>query len=287
MGDDGEVEVDTAQDWDDLELLEARLSRVTKKRDYYQSELNKLDITPAQAEDLYEGFICSEAAGPGSDLDLLSEEEFLDRVAGLEESIRALDGQVRSHAGSITYLAKELEQLNNREPHQYEDRTDRLEQLLAVVQGIDARLHQFDEFIVDLGKAKKETLQAGDLERGKYCEHIFTYLGRRVGEVRHASETYAVAKIDLLKGEIVSTEGKKLQIDWLSTGEGQSAYLAGLLAGSDSRTIVALFDEVAMMDSKSLAPITRRLVSLYNEDRLLVGLVAQKRDDKIELRELI
>lgn len=285
FGDDDDAEIEPVQEWDDLELLQRRLDKVTKKLEFYRSELGKLDINPSQAEDLYEGLVLSKAMD-GSELDLLSEEELLDRIAGLEASVSTLDGQVRAHTGNITYLTNDLEKLKKCEPHQYQERADRLEALLAVVQRIDARLNQYDDFIVELSKRKGEP-STDDPERSDYYEHVFAYLGRRVGEVRHASETYRVAKIDLLKREIVSTEGKQLQVDWLSTGEGQSAYLAGLLAGTDGRTVIALFDEVAMMDSKSLAPITRRLIELYNSDQLLVGLVAQKRDDKVVLKALV
>ena len=64
----------------------------------------------------------------------------------------------------------------------------------------------------------------------------------------------------------------------MGTGQVQSAYLLGLLNTDDKRKIIALFDEVAMMDRKSLGPILRKLRELYEKDRLLIGIVVQKSD---------
>ena len=65
----------------------------------------------------------------------------------------------------------------------------------------------------------------------------------------------------------------------MGTGQGQSAYLLGLLNTNDNRKIIALFDEVAMMDSVSLEPIYEKFKDLYDADRLLVGIVVQKADE--------
>ncbi len=70
----------------------------------------------------------------------------------------------------------------------------------------------------------------------------------------------------------------------MGTGQGQSAYLLGLLNTNDNRKIIALFDEVAMMDFFSLEPIYKKFKDLYDADRLLVGIVV-KMADEIKITE--
>ena len=65
----------------------------------------------------------------------------------------------------------------------------------------------------------------------------------------------------------------------MGTGQSQSAYLTGLLnTKDDRRKIIALFDEVAMMDSVSLESIYKKFRELYESDRLIAGIVVQKSD---------
>jgi len=71
----------------------------------------------------------------------------------------------------------------------------------------------------------------------------------------------------------------------LGTGQSQSAFLKGLLNTNDDRKIIALFDEVAMMDSKSLKPIYVKLKELHEQEKLLCGIIVQKADEfKIEAK---
>jgi hypothetical protein len=62
----------------------------------------------------------------------------------------------------------------------------------------------------------------------------------------------------------------------MGTGQQQAAYLAGLLTKPNSGKIIALLDEVAMMDSQSIKPIREALHKLYNNGRLLIGIIVQK-----------
>jgi exonuclease SbcC len=64
----------------------------------------------------------------------------------------------------------------------------------------------------------------------------------------------------------------------MSTGQTMSAYLLSLLnvPKSDDRKIIALFDEIAMMDDASLEPVCARMKELYCENRLIAGILVQK-----------
>ncbi len=85
-------------------------------------------------------------------------------------------------------------------------------------------------------------------------------------------------KIDLFQRLIETSSGKQIHLDWMGTGQGQSAFLTGLLGGYDGRKMIALFDEVAMMDTQSLEAVSQRMKGLYEADQLLVGVIVQKGD---------
>lgn len=86
-----------------------------------------------------------------------------------------------------------------------------------------------------------------------------------------------------MKGTIHTEEGRIIRLADMGTGQGQNAYLMGLLNISDNRKIIALFDEVAMMDNKALFPIFTKLKELYEKDKLLLGIIVQMGNEmKIE-----
>jgi len=266
----------------DPDVLQTKLESLQKQIEFYKAELSKYGIEGSDLKGLYSDVVLG---GACSELEPLSEKDLRDRIAGFEESIAQLTAQTSRDGANIGYLKKDLEKLEKREPHQYQDHADRLKDVLVDVQNMGSRLNQYEEYIQQLITKKADT-SSKDAVRNAYYEQVFEYLGRRVGTIRHVSEVYQVAKIDLLKREIVSTEGKQLQVEWLSTGEGQSAYLTGLLTGYDGRKMIALFDEVAMMDSTSLAAVNSRLVELYAADKLLVGIVVQK-GEEARVRDLV
>lgn len=134
----------------------------------------------------------------------------------------------------------------------------------------------FFRYISDINK--NEYIITKDSEQSKYYDALFSYLGKRVDMIRHIDQDYNVDKIDLIKGVITTKDGKNIRLIDMGSGQGQCAYLMGLLNTADNRPIIALFDEVAMMDSKSLEPIYRKFRELYSKNRLLAGIVVQKAD---------
>ena len=138
-----------------------------------------------------------------------------------------------------------------------------LEQKLS--KDYDANIESIIKKSVDKGRKDEE-----------YFDAVAKYLGRRVGYVRHLDESLEVSKVDLIEGVIATKTGKRIRLTDMGTGQSQSAYLTGLLNTDDRRRIIAIFDEVAMMDVASLEPIYNKLRELYKQDRLLLGIVVQK-----------
>ena len=104
--------------------------------------------------------------------------------------------------------------------------------------------------------------------------------------IKHIKKNYLVRKIDVINEEIITDEKKIIRFKDIGTGHSQAAYLLGLLSMSDERKIIALFDEVAMMDTVTMKPIFEKLKSLYNDKKLLLGIIVQKAD-KVQVKNLI
>ena len=118
-----------------------------------------------------------------------------------------------------------------------------------------------------------------------YYDQIADFLAKKVEYIRHIDKDYKVEKIDLINKEVKTDTKKIIKLYDLGTGQSQSAFLKGLLDTNDKRKIIALFDEVAMMDDKSLKPIYDKLKKLYKEKKLLAGIIVQKGEQvKIETK---
>jgi exonuclease SbcC len=260
---------------DDTQVIERRIAEAEKKVEFYKAELTKLGVAGGAIRAKYTEIV----VGPESrELHSLSEKDLNDRITGLEADVARLANQVSKDEANIDYLETDLEKLKKREPHKYQERAVRLREVLAVVQRMESRLNDYEDYIQQLLNKRKGSVARPEA-RDEYFEHVFEYLGQRVGKVRHVAKTYEVSRVDLLERQIVAKDGTLLEIDWLSTGEGQTAYLTGLLSGYDGRMMIALFDEVAMMDSISLGVVGQKMQELRDQGRLLIGVVAQKADE--------
>ena len=114
----------------------------------------------------------------------------------------------------------------------------------------------------------------------KYYEEVSKYLGSRIENFRHIDKNYNATKVDLVSGIIFTSEGTPIYLSDMGTGQSQSAYLLGLLnVKDDKRKIIALFDEIAMMDKISLEPIIFKMKQLYDDEKLLFGIIVQRSDD--------
>ena len=60
----------------------------------------------------------------------------------------------------------------------------------------------------------------------------------------------------------------------MGTGESQLAYITGLLNSDDDRITIALFDEIDHMDPIIISKIQHQLKSLFDEGKLLIGIMA-------------
>jgi exonuclease SbcC len=95
-----------------------------------------------------------------------------------------------------------------------------------------------------------------------------------------------VKGIDLLEEKIFTEQNTIISFVDMGTGQSQSAYLVSLLNEEDDRKIIALFDEIAMMDENSLRRIYAKIRDLYQKNRLLMAIFVQKADYDVKIKDL-
>jgi len=204
-------------------------------------------------------------------------EQVLDAIKEWKDDVVKYRQQVSSRERSLDVYKRELEKLENREPHPYQDRLEDLERVQKACLVMEQKLSKrFGEYLDAL--SSRRPLGAEE-DAAEYERAIARFLARKISHVRHVQSVYEVSAVDLAKGIIHTTSKKQIRLDDMGTGQSQSAYLVGLLNADDGRQAIALFDEVAMMDRNSMSPVYERLRTLYREGRLLAGVVVQMADD--------
>ena len=206
----------------------------------------------------------------------LSDEQLLDKISLLEGEISKEESQLRKDSQLKALKEIELERLESMKPHPYQKKLSYLTQLHQTCFDLEQKMIQYSSYIDNIIGHKK--YQQNDEYQKKYFIEVAHYLGRRIGEIRYIDHVYQAENVDIIEGMISTKEGKKIRLTDMGTGQSQSAYLLAQLNASDHRKIIALFDEVAMMDTKSLQPIYRKMKELYDQGKLLVGIVVQKGD---------
>lgn len=209
---------------------------------------------------------------------ILDEKQIIEKVIDLETKFKSIKDTNRKLDRKLEDMKEELSQLESRQPHKYQDSFDSIQRLLTHIQHLEILFHSFDSWLYQLIE-NPETMIDVTPRQSEYTERVGNYLGKKIGRILYGLENYDVKNINVVS-KIVNTEnGKIIHFSDLSTGQGQGAYLDGLLNMHENRKIVALFDEVAMMDDQTLKPIMEKLRNLYNEKKLLLAIIVQKSND--------
>jgi exonuclease SbcC len=212
--------------------------------------------------------------------------ELKEKVMTLTEEINSATEDVRKIEYKLEAAEKDKSILEKKKAHEYQDQQDRLAELFDTSYRLQQRIQS--EYEGHLDALMKESVIKDKLTRSQssYYEQVSLFLGKKVAILRHVDNEYEVERIDLVEDQVKTKSGKVIKLTDLGTGQSQSAYIKGLLSQRDDRKMVALIDEVAMMDSKSLEPIYDQLRTLYDEGALLLGLVVQ-RSDELKVTSLI
>jgi len=172
------------------------------------------------------------------------------------------------------FLSNELNAMINSQEHKYSNRSIDIEKLINLSMNLKQKMDSYSRQLDELSRGN----YLAKPENEMYYPFVYKYLGHKIGFVRHIEGLYEVEYVDLSKKEMLTISGKRIRFTDMGTGQSQSAYLVGKLNTLDHRKIIALIDEVAMMDEKSLAPVYAKLKDLHDKKKLLAAIVVQKSD---------
>jgi len=266
----GQVDLADEQDAHKKELLETKVKSLSEIAQSYMIEMRKKGVREDAIAAGLDELAVNVAIKPYR---VYSNQQLKELVNSLRMKVIAGANSLKDKINALTIHTSELKRLESLEQHRYTERLPDLESILKRIQRLENQMGvEYDNNISSIINKK-----AGSSEPEKaYQVEVAKYLGRKVGFIRHIHDEYTVSKIDLVAGNIVTHSGKRIRLTDMGTGQGQSAYLSGLLNTEDGRPIIALFDEIAMMDEKSMEPIYKKFRDLHKKGRLLVGIVVQK-----------
>ena len=219
---------------------------------------------------------------------VLSEKQVLEEIEKLQEDIVDKRGQMSGLNVVIAQYRMEIKNLMNQKPHKFEAYINELNDLLQKTGAISQKiLNNYNTNLKNLINKKIKEDQKLDKEKLQYYEQVSKYLAHRIGYFRHIDKTYRAKVVDLISGKIMTENEEVIYISDMGTGQSQSAYILSLLnVKTDNRKIIALFDEIAMMDDASLEPIYSKLRELYKSNMLLLGILVQK-SNELTVKELL
>lgn len=212
----------------------------------------------------------------------LTEQQIKQKIAETEEDVAKKRERAKTLAVIIEQYQKEKDVLEKLKPHKFEKYKENLNELFQKSQMMSSKL--LSEYTDNIKCLISQNVKKSDVERSeskrRYYDEVSKYLANRIGVFRHIEDTYEAKSADLISGVIVTTTGKTIHLVDMGMGQSQSTYIKGLLnVKNDNRKIIALFDEIASMDSNSLKPIFAKLLELYDEKRLLLGIMVQRSEE--------
>lgn len=275
---------------EELRIMSEDIKKLDKKRKYYLQKCVSKNLDESKLESLSFKDFCDSIQSNKEIESLLklTEEQIMQRIGEIENDIVQKKKKLTENSTVVTIFQKEKTDLEKQEPHRFAEYREEIVQLLQKADAMSQKLlATYDDNIKSLieKKVHKQEVEK-NLAKKKYYEEISRYLAYRIGVFPHMDKKYRAATVDLISGIIVTDDGTIIRVKDIGTGQSQSAYLMSLLnVANDGRKIIALFDEIAMMDDKSLEPVCSRMIQLFESKRLLVGILVQK-SEQFKLKAL-
>ena len=230
--------------------------------------------------------ICEIGTGDLKDFKTFTEERLKKYISNEKETVNNKNKDVSKYENHIKILEEDIEKLSEITPHQYQASKPELTIILKTIQELESKIKKdYHGFLSEIKDRKKKKRILKD--QRNYNNAIFKYLGQVIGHIFHIDTKYELDSIDLIDGIINTKDKKQIRLSDMGTGQSQSAYLKSLLTSSGDKIIIALFDEISSMDSKSLEPIYEKMREFYNDNRLLAGIVVQRADNEVLIKNLV
>ncbi len=195
------------------------------------------------------------------------------------DELNKFESKRKDQADFIVKANNMIQRYENAKSLPFFDKRDEIQKIGNACLSIRSSLIEMDKRLDKIDKQDKTEYE----KHPELYDPIWEYMGNKLGTVRNRGVTYEVKSVNLLmdkKGVITTSDGRKIHIDSMGTGEGQQTYLKGLLSTDDSRKIIALFDEVGNMSGNILHGVIEDLVEKQKEGKLMLGIMVQPRDDE-------
>jgi len=266
----------------DLEDLNKRLGEYSEKIKTLRNRIIKNDF---EIDNIVDVYLEMRTDNDLEIYDSYGENFFEEKLNDWEGKLKEKQATSKKLERRIEDQREELFRLESKDPHKFQDKFEILQILLKHIQRVERTFYSFDSILSRIIQSSGKPKSISEDEK-TYFELIGKYLAKKIGNIRHINNTYSVERIDVLSKKLITSEGKVILFSDLGTGQGQAAYLETLLNMSEGKKIIALFDEVAMMDEASLKPIMEKLKSLYYQKKLLMAMIVQK-SDKVKIENIL
>jgi len=289
-----EVEDSTITDKEDLVSIQLKslgtdLREFQHKYDLYRQKCSDYAVTPLNAESYLEK-VLSLTQLPRACKEY-TEDQLIEEINGLASEVSNIQRDKKNLEGEIKHTRKIIETLREKKVHKFHNKSEQINKLHQISLVLSQKLlKKYGDYIKKISEQRVKEINLNDDEQMRYYEELSKYLAKKIDSVIYIGKTYKVEKLDLITEKISTNNGKTIRFLDFGTGESQATFLRGILetARTDKRKIIALFDEVGMIDDSRLSQVTDSLKKLYVEDKLLIGVVVQKgQPGEVEIKALI
>lgn len=231
-------------------------------------------------------FSALEIFGDGQAIRVASSKEWQDRLELLQHELSGIETQLANQEELLRRRKIQKEELERKPVHSYYLEQKKIRDISQNCSNIARKLEFYGQYLEKI--KRKENSDTEDPEYQEYIDSIGRYLAKVIGEIQHIDGRYSLESVDLLNDKFETKTGKTIRFSDMGTGQGQSTYLMSQLKNAEisEKKVVALFDEIALMDSNSLSPIKSEMARLNREGKLLTGIMVQRNDDGISVKEI-
>lgn len=109
-----------------------------------------------------------------------------------------------------------------------------------------------------------------------FYEAIGKYLGNLFEPLGFENRLHDIDFFDIEENDFVTSESKRIYVDWLSQGQNKKIALTPSLKRLGlSKPGIVLIDEVADLDYSNLAEIKQDLKQAYNEGKIILAIIVR------------
>jgi exonuclease SbcC len=216
-----------------------------------------------------------------------SDEILKNKLRDISNTIREKEEQFNRIDGIMENLHRDIVIMESKHEHEYHQYLNNLDSFYSIILRLESRfLNQYDNYIDQVINLKSGMLGNLSDDEKKYIELVGKYLAKKMHVIRYIDREYEIVNINMLEKKILTTTNKEIFFADLGTGQSQAAFLTTKLAMDERRKIIALFDEVAMMDERSLKPVKDKIKDLYLQWKFFMAIIVQK-GEEVKVESLI